>query len=388
MFEFYVILSIIFGFLTLLFAIFSIVCVIKEGAAKSTKLSAIATLFSAFFSVFSYMNITVPKPVILPLNNEINTYTDSLEVIIKLDKYNLLKTYYTLNGKDPEEGEVYKDTIVVSESTTVCARNKFLWMWSDISQSTYKFAEIPLIEEEPEEELSKTITLKANGKKVEVDRWTKIPINSNYPNISMETKMTSILHTHENDGNDGLSYIVSDQFVSSIDNPEGLYQEIIEEILRNPVYGDMIARGLVNDSNWFSDNNPWLNEFIEKTDEYFDIGINSEESTGMEKWLMALTDDPDTYYVNVEYRTYAEKICKLLDEFSIYGIYNFTIDGYWGLNIFPGSHSRTFFSQESETNLEAFILCKKATNGDIISILGFDLRDKGLLHYKHSTIEL
>jgi len=32
---------------------------------------------------------------------------------------------------------------------------------------------------------------------------------------------------------------------------------------------------------------------------------------------------------------------------------------------------------------KALILCKKTSYGKIISIIGFDLRDKGLTHYKH-----
>lgn len=137
MFGFYVILSIIFGILTLLFAFFSIVYVIKEGVAKSTKLSAIATLCSAFVSGVSYMNITVLSPIILPVNNETSNYTDSIDITIESEESSLLQTYYTLDGTDPKEGKIYKDTITISESATICARNKFLWKWSEPVERPY-----------------------------------------------------------------------------------------------------------------------------------------------------------------------------------------------------------------------------------------------------------
>lgn len=48
-----------------------------------------------------------------------------------------METYYTLDGTNPKNGELYNDTIIISKPTTVCAINKFLWLWSDIQISSY-----------------------------------------------------------------------------------------------------------------------------------------------------------------------------------------------------------------------------------------------------------
>lgn len=137
MFEIYIFVSVIGGILTLIFSIIAFIFAIKEGAEKSTIFSVLVALISAVIAILSYVNITVPIPTILPLNNETETYIDSVEITIKSDKSFLIKTYYTLDGTDPKNGELYKDIFSVSKSTTVCARNKFLWMWSEPEERPY-----------------------------------------------------------------------------------------------------------------------------------------------------------------------------------------------------------------------------------------------------------
>ena len=391
-FEIYVGLTIICGIFSLTFLFIAFILLIKEKPKPKPNaiFSAFAGIFSGLCAFLASINISIPTPVILPLNNETTTYVDSLEVTIKPVKSNLLETYYTLDGEDPEEnGKIYEEAITITDSTTVCARNKFLGKWSEIVINPYVIEKAPLSEETSSKELSKTLFVSVDGNDVEIDRKTKIPVDSDYPNISMEAKMTSIFDTHVDQDNYIGYDIISDPFISDVDNIEGLYQEVKEEILRNPVYGDMIARGLVYDSNWFSDNILWLNDFIEKSDSFYNMKKSSDKSVGVEKWLMMNEYDPDKYYVNVDYRIYAEKICQLLDGFTCLGVYSYAIDGYWSLNIDFGSHKRAIYMEsKSDAKDEALILCKKTTNGTVISILGFDLRDKGLLHYKHSTLNL
>lgn len=47
------------------------------------------------------------------------------------------KIYYSLDGSDPKYGELYSEPIIILESTTVCAKSNFLWLWSDVSTVTY-----------------------------------------------------------------------------------------------------------------------------------------------------------------------------------------------------------------------------------------------------------
>lgn len=376
-------LSIIFAILAIIFLVLSF---FKD--ADKNKYEKMATVFSGLITFISLFNITVPAPIILPLDNETQKYTNDIEITIKSDEDCLFKTYYSLDGLDPKtEGNQYEEEITISESTTVCARNKFLWLWSDINRNTYKFMDIPLVEKPTDEEVSEPMIIEVDGQDVAIDRRTMILLDSSYPDVPMEVKTTSFFLNHRNYNSSTNDELVSDPFISPKDDFDGLYQELIEEILRNPVYGDMIARGLVNDSNLYSDNIPWLNEFINKTDHFFEIETNTEEATGMEKWLMAFEDEPDKWYVSIEYRMYAEKICRLLDEFTNYGVHKFTSDGYWGLFVDLPSHARTHF-EERETKLDAFILCRKDTSGHNISILGFDLQGKGLLHYEHFGVDL
>ena len=84
------------------------------------------------------MNIDVPKPNIFPLNNDTQIYTGNLTIEITSDN-NTLDIYYSIDGTDPKYGELYENPIDISGSTTVAARTKFLWWWSDISKSSYKF---------------------------------------------------------------------------------------------------------------------------------------------------------------------------------------------------------------------------------------------------------
>ncbi|MBD5456816.1 MAG: hypothetical protein HDR23_10215 [Lachnospiraceae bacterium] len=383
-------ISLIFSILTIVFLVIALIKR-KNRATRNRnknndneKYIIIASLCSALVVLISLFNITVPMPVILPLSSNTKKYADNLEVTIKSNKYDLLETYYTLDSTDPEDtGKIYKGAITVSEPVTIYARNKFLWKWSDIAQSSYDFIEESPIEEQPEKELSRTIIVNFSGRDVEIDRITKIPVDSYYPDIPMEAKMTSVFNS---DYDYMSNEYVSGPFISPIDNLDGLYREIQEEILRNPVYGDMVARGLANDSNWFSDNDVWLNEFIEKSDEYYEMESNPETAVRLERWLMADINEPEKYYVNVDYRIYAENICQLLDEFMNLGVHSYTSDGYWALNLGFGSYTRTYYKEDVESNPEALILCKKATNGTVISVLGFDLRDKALLHYKHSVV--
>jgi len=354
---------------------------IKKKFIKVSLCAAILFFFIIIFIISIVSNKFVEVPNVIGLNAE-NAKQTILESSLQFEFENESNNTNKIDKQFPKSGTYLRKgetvTLYFEITETIDSNTK---------NSTLQETENSLVEEEREEELSKTIIIQLDGQRFEVDRKTKIPVNSDYPDVSMEVKKTSFFHWHINNEKHSSGGLVSDPFVSSVDDPSGLYQEIKVEILRNPVFGDMIARGLAEDSKMFPDNNPWLNEFIQKTDQFFKVEINSKEAIGMDKWLMAAEDEPDKWYVNVEYRTYAEKICKLLDEFSIVGIDKFTSDGYWGVYYPIPSHSRADF-YESETNLEAFILCKKATNGDIISILGFDLRDKGLLHYKHSTIDL
>ena len=123
--------------LAIIFAIISIICFTVAFFREKSKYSAIAGLASAIVSFILLFNIDISKPIIEPLDNEIKTYETDVNVTISSEVPNYFTIYYSIDGTDPKYGNLYKDTIALSESTTVCARNKFLWMWSDIAKTSY-----------------------------------------------------------------------------------------------------------------------------------------------------------------------------------------------------------------------------------------------------------
>lgn len=178
-----------------------------------------------------------------------------------------------------------------------------------------------------------TTTVKVNGKDVEFDNETKIPTNSKYPNVSMELKDTSFKRETSKemigmyDDNSGF---VSDPIVSAKNNKGNILKEIKKELLRNPVVRDMVARGLLYDTYWFKDNEPWLNEFVEKSNSYFEKDLNSNLNSpqGLTGYFK---NEKKKCYVTLEYRMYAEKLCDLLDKFQNYGVKLLKFNSSWGV---------------------------------------------------------
>lgn len=104
---------------------------------RSMFMSAIGVIFSVIVMLYTLLN-AIPKPIIYPLNNESKIYSESAQVII--DTHPLIKTYYSLDGSDPKYGYVYDGAFTVTKTTTVSAKNKFLFGgWSELSQSTFRF---------------------------------------------------------------------------------------------------------------------------------------------------------------------------------------------------------------------------------------------------------
>ena len=133
----------------------------------------IASTSSAIIGFISIFNINVPCPTIYPLDNESKLYSDDVEITI--DSWDFFKTYYSLNGDDPKFSKLYENNFIISDSTTVCARNKFLFWWSDISQRCYNF--------KIENETPVQKTTFENRQNVEIDNSTTI-INNQFSEFS------------------------------------------------------------------------------------------------------------------------------------------------------------------------------------------------------------
>lgn len=135
------ILNIIFAIITIVSLCLFIMSIIKNDTKKTKKLEVFLFIISTFMSIIIYQNITIPPPTIYPLDSETQTYNKFVLVTIESNEQGFLKPYYSLDGSEPKNGEKYNSPIKIEKSTTVCARNKFLWWWSKIEKTPYKFTE-------------------------------------------------------------------------------------------------------------------------------------------------------------------------------------------------------------------------------------------------------
>lgn len=98
--------------------------------------------------------------------------------------------------------------------------------------------------------------------------------------------------------------------------------EIKEKIMHNPIYGDMVAQGLIGTGELVTEHNTWLMEFVEATD------AAVEDGDGMRRWITY----PQGMLMNSdEYTEYANKLCTLLDFYIPVGIYEMESTGNWSL---------------------------------------------------------
>lgn len=101
-------------------------------------------------------------------------------------------------------------------------------------------------------------------------------------------------------------------------------QEIKERIMRNPIYGDMVAQGLVSTGELVTEHNhnTWLMEFVEAAD------IAMEAGDGIRHWI---TYPQGMLAISDEYTEYANKLCALLNYFIPEGIYKMESTNNWSL---------------------------------------------------------
>lgn len=121
----------------------SIICfIIAFIREDNNKANIIAGFCIAIISVISIFQIRVSEPSIEPRNEQVPIDKKCLEVSIHSTEPNYVKLFYSFEG-DPKYNSKneYNDKFAIFESTTICARNKFLFWWSDMDEKSYEFAE-------------------------------------------------------------------------------------------------------------------------------------------------------------------------------------------------------------------------------------------------------
>lgn len=135
------IISIILPIMFAIVTFFFLYRAFKHTEDKSNRLNVLAAIGSLVLTIYFGINIKPPVPVILPLDNDTRIYSDSAEITIESGGFDI---YYSLDGSDPKNGRKYENPIIITNSTTVSARSKFLWRWSEPNKSAYRFESIPI----------------------------------------------------------------------------------------------------------------------------------------------------------------------------------------------------------------------------------------------------
>lgn len=166
---------------------------------------------------------------------------------------------------------------------------------------------------------------------------------------------------------------------ATVETVESMYEEALETILKNPVIGDMVAQGISRmkwpDGETMGDLNPWLKEFLNKTEEARALPIDVHPR-GIEIWVRYDEKDEKTY-VTREYLKYATGIIQVLDNFDrTVG----TISGIrWAHNLATRDSDVRTYEKGPVEDQEALILQLKSENGNEYFKIGFSIYDRSLI---------
>jgi len=161
-------------------------------------------------------------------------------------------------------------------------------------------------------------------------------------------------------------------------NTEEMRNLVLERIAKNPIYGDMVARGLreadsLRDGR-IQEENPWLPEFIEKTDKAMENPEQYQE--GMRRWLSKVYK---TISPTDEYKDYADKIYNILTGFFVDGVYNLKASNRRYVET-EGDGIYTRAVEDSEPGTQtAIVLWQRGVNGRYGCIIGFCIDDGSLV---------
>ena len=221
-----------------------------------------------------------------------------------------------------------------------------------------------------------------------LEKRALVPDGSRYPDVTMEAVLSADVVRSSTLGYDGESrgYLggATYAFTAPVSDPDGLYEELVAEILKNPVVGDMIVRGLADVYPGFEEE-PALSSFLTACNDAFEGG---QEREGMNAWVAGyqFADGQEQFYVTDSYRMYAESLCQVLDTFTNYGVREFTCDAFYTLRIVALTAEMRTDPMMDSLMVPALVLYKTNDSGDVVCVVGFDLNDKGLLLYSPNVI--
>lgn len=194
----------------------------------------------------------------------------------------------------------------------------------------------------------------------------------------------------------GLSDAVSFPFITkkspNLDSPSEstydytyMFSQVLEEILRSPVYCDMVIRGMkdikLSTGKTIGDLNPWMAEFVQKTDNFMKIDQNTHPR-GMECWVTLRSGEGNKVFVSEEFRVYAIRTCLLLRRLVPTSVETWKSTSNYVLNYTATNSNRRTELASYQENRESLILCYVRKDAYADFSIGFNLADKRFEYFK------
>jgi hypothetical protein len=164
----------------------------------------------------------------------------------------------------------------------------------------------------------------------------------------------------------GFSDALTFGFTNSKDSKK-MFEELEEEILRNPVYGVTVAKAFKSKKlggKAIGDLNPWMGEMINKN------------NAGVFAWCEYRDAKKKTIYVTEEYRIYAATLCTFLERLVEQGVEKRQTIENWCLNDTVKNNDRAGVKAGYQYKKDSFVLAYVLKNGEKVFEVGFNIHDK------------
>lgn len=153
--------------------------------------------------------------------------------------------------------------------------------------------------------------------------------------------------------------------------------ELVQEILRNPIFGVAVAKAMndtkLSDGTTIGDQNAWImNEFIAKDNSHY-----AEGGHGLSDWLTREYENGPAL-VTDEYRYYGVALCNLLGRFTDLECKRVYSEKHWGLKARDDNDASLVRAEafEEPENRDAIIAYLTTKSGAKAAAIAFNVHDK------------
>lgn len=201
-------------------------------------------------------------------------------------------------------------------------------------------------------------------RKLTVEELEKLALNK-FSGISEELLGSSLsIYDKERVNETGFSDALT--FGFSNKKADKMFEELEEEILRNPIYGITVANAIKDKkvgSQEIGSFNPWMKEMVAKNEK------------GLVNWI-EYRDDSGVIYVTDEYRCYAATLCIFLERLVNQGVITKQTVENWCLSLSVEDNVREGVKADYQYKKEALVFTYIGKNGAELFTIGFNIHDK------------